>query len=108
MIFTQNWIKFYLANQLCPFAFLLKNMYLSIYLAGPGLSWSTWDLQFLVAACELLMCNIVPRPGIEPGLPALGAGSLSTGPPGNSRLACFQMNFSHVIEHGLLMMKQHP
>ena len=56
-----------------------------IYLAAPGLNFVTWDL--LVVACGIFSCgtrilscgmwDLVPRPGIEPGPPALGAQSLS-------------------------------
>ena len=72
-------------------------------LAAPGLSCGTWDLRYgmfscgiftcsmqdlLVAACRLLvaapgllvaecMWDLVPRPGIEPGPPALWAQSLT-------------------------------
>ena len=44
-------------------SFLFICFYLFIYLAAPGLSCSMWDL--------------VPWPGMEPKLPALGAQSLS-------------------------------
>ena len=49
---------------------VLKNI-LFIYLASPGLSsCPVWDLR-----CG--MWDLVPRPGIEPGPPALGAWSLN-------------------------------
>ena len=43
--------------------FFFKKYTLFVYLAGPGLSYSMWDL--------------VPSPGIKLGAPALGAWSLS-------------------------------
>ena len=53
-------------------------------LAASGLSRGTWDLRHagsLVVACKLLvaafMRDLVPRPGIEPGPPALGAWGLT-------------------------------
>ena len=60
-------------------------IYLFIYSAAPGLSCSRWapwlqHVGSLVVACELLVAaciwDLVPRPGIKPGLPALGAQSL--------------------------------
>ena len=47
------------------FLHVLKKFFLFIYvyLASPGLSWSMWDL--------------VPQPGIEPRFPALGTQNLS-------------------------------
>ena len=48
-------------------------------MAAPGLSCSIWDP--------------VPLPGIEPNLPALGADSLTTGPPGKSCPALFRGDY---------------
>ena len=52
-------------------------MWTSFYIKELGLSCSMWDL--LVVVCELScgMWDPVPRPRIEPRLPALGAQSLS-------------------------------
>ena len=47
----------------CNHSFFFNLVYLFIYLGAPGLSCGMWDL--------------VPWPGIKPGLPALGLRSLS-------------------------------
>ena len=54
-------------NRRCCFYFYFLFL---IYLAAPGLSCSMQDLSSG-------MWDLVPRPGIEPGLPALGTWSLS-------------------------------
>ena len=54
-------------------------------MALPGFSCGTQDLQFLlqhtgVVACRIFSCDtwdLVPRPRVKPGPPALGAQSLS-------------------------------
>ena len=66
-----KWIKYQKLFSFNIFAYIdttgsssfLYIYFLFIYLAAPGLSCGMWDL--------------VPWPGIEPGLPALGARSLS-------------------------------
>ena len=80
-----------LISQSALFAFFFFNYYLFIWLhwvlvaAGGLLSCGMWAPQLWqaassVLACELLvaacMWDLVPWPGIKPGLPALGARSL--------------------------------
>ena len=93
----------YYVTVVSNFSLLLKNICLFIYfgcagsqlqyvgsffVAVCGIFFQLWHAGFLVAACELLvvvcellvaacMRDLVPRPGIEPRPPALGAGSLS-------------------------------
>ena len=64
----------------------LKKKFLLIYFGCTGsylrhAGSLLWHVGFLVTACELLvaacMWDLVPRPGIEPGPPALGVQSLS-------------------------------
>ena len=61
-----------------PLYSFLKLIYF-LYLAALGLSCSIWDP--------------VPSPGMEPNPPALGAGSLTTGPPGKSCPALFRGDY---------------
>ena len=55
-------------------SFLLKNFFIFkfifIYLAAPSLSCSMWALSCIIS-------DLVPRPGVKPGPPALEAQSLS-------------------------------
>ena len=51
-----------------------------------------WLCWVLIAACGILSCSIwdlVPWPGIQPRLPALGHGVLASGPPGKSQIGKF-------------------
>ena len=55
--------------------------YLYIYLAALGLSCGMWDLFFFfclgMRTLSCIMCDLIPRPGIESRPPALGVRSLS-------------------------------
>ena len=83
-----NWLLF---APLCFYLFiyftLLLLFLIFIYLFGCAGSQSR-HAGSLVAACGILvvarMWGLVAWPGMEPGPPALGARSLTTGPPGKS------------------------
>ena len=72
-----------------------------IYLSAAGLSWGTQSLIFTVV-CRIFSCSVwtlscsiwdlVPRPRMKPGPPALGAWSLITRRPGKSYHCFYSMD----------------
>ena len=74
---------------------LFFNLYLSIYLAAPGLICGMQDLSSYHASSVVVargfncpvareILSIVPQPGSKLTSPALESGFLTTGPPGKS------------------------
>ena len=55
----------------CSFLYFL--IFIFICLAAPALDFGTWDLCCSMQTLSCSMWDLVARPGIEPGPPALGA-----------------------------------
>ena len=85
-----------------------------------------WQCQVLVVTCGIfnlwcgmqdlwlqhvnscVMWHLFPWPGVEPRLPALGAWSLSYGPPGKSWSLCFGDAFSSYSDRMLISPEIFP